>query len=643
MKNKIIIIILTLFFATVLAACNDKPAYDMTTVSFEDQTFYYDGSPKSILVTGAVPEGITVTYENNDQIEVGVYDVVANFKGSDDYQPIPSKNAVLTILAREEVELPDLELKNKSQIQTELSNLGFSNIVVEEVFNVATFKGTFIEYRNYNIGQIVNPSDELVVYISTRILPDITKIPVEEIEDYFLRAGIAKENIIGVPQTTGDPEFGLGYYQAEAGDEYTTGLIRYLYNGSEVKLKDLTGYTLPEINDYLRKFDLTSNFFENVDNTKEMETFETYVGYEIGQIIPRGSLISMFIYINDDIDDEKQLFISKHVEASVGNNGLELYNPLDYAINLSEYYLSIFEDGSIKETYNIDLVGTLAAKETYFIASDTSEEDIKTKAHLVSSNLIFDGNDTIQLRKKSNNTYIDTVYNIGNTTFTLADEIFIRRHQITKGSRNFDIRDWAGYVPTFIEVINDHPYQILDHPTFELLEDIFPDYGMTKVKYLSAADGDTIYLESLDPRDPGPYNSNSRLRFLMIDTPETQKQGVDGEPYAEFASNFTKNALSKAAEIYIQSDRSAGTKDTFGRNLGVVWYNSGTVENPEWYLLNYELIYNGLGQTAGIKDLAGNYKLSNVWGNRYMYQWVLEGDLHARENKLGLYSGNYQP
>ena len=109
------------------------------------------------------------------------------------------------------------------------------------------------------------------------------------------------------------------------------------------------------------------------------------------------------------------------------------------------------------------------------------------------------------------------------------------------------------------------------------------------------------------------------------------------------ASNFTKNALSTASEIYIQSDRSAGIKDNYGRNLGVVWYNAGTPESPDWRLLNYELVKNGLGEPAGIKDQGGNYMLSNVWGNRYMYQWVQEGILYATTNKLGLYSGVYQP
>ncbi|MGI6771370.1 MAG: thermonuclease family protein [Acholeplasmataceae bacterium] len=642
MKKNIFIIIFTILFALIIVGC-EKKEYDMSQITFESKSFEYDGTAKSLEINGALPEGVSVSYENNNQVEVGEYEVIAKFIGSSEYKPIPQMTATLTIVKRSVASLPDLTGKNETEIRNELNTLGFTNIKIVEVFNVTIFRGRFVKYNDFEALEEVSVESQIVVSIATRKLPDLTQMDVDLIEQFFIDAGVSKDNIIGVPQTTGDPDFGLGYFGAQAGDEYTTGQIRYLYNGSQVKLKDLTGYTIPQIDDYIRRKELKVQYHEVTDNSKEMDTFSEYVGFSTGQIVSKGTTIAMLININDDINQEKQLFISKSIEASPGNNGLELYNPLDVAIDLSDYYISIFENGSLWETYRIDLTATLAAKKTYFIASDTSLDEIKSKAHLVSENLIFDGNDTIQLRKKSNNTYIDAIYNIGNTSFTFADEIFIRREHITKGSRNFNIDEWAGYIPTFTEVINNHPYHILDHPTFELLDEIFPNYGMTLVRYITAADGDTVYFESLDPRDPGPYNANSRLRFLMVDTPETEKPGQEGQPYAQAAYEYTKNALSNASQIYIQSDRSAGIKDNYGRNLGVVWYNAGTVQNPDWRLLNYELVKLGLGEPSGIKDLSGDYKNSLVWGNRYLYQWVQDAILYAKTNKLGLFSGEYQP
>lgn len=604
----------------------NKLTYDMSGISFENASFDYDGTAKSLMISGTLPEGVAVTYENNNQTDVGRYEVKANFIGNQNYHNIDPMTATLTIKARVEASLPDLSGKNQEDITSALNALGFNNVKINEVFNVRIFKGRFIGYQDYEIGEIAKFSDEIEVNISTRNLPNIAGFLVTEIKQFFLDAGVSANNIVAVPSLTGDPDYVLGYYEREVGEEYVTGAIMYLQNMASVKLKDLTGYTVPQINKYLKDNEITADFYEMVNNAKEMDTFSRYVGYSIGQIVPKGTKISIIIHTNDDLNDEKQLFISKSVEDSPGNNGLELYNPLDTAIDLSDYYLSIFENGSIYETYWVDLAGTLAANETYFIVSSTSSDVLKEKAYLISSNLIFDGNDTIQLRKKSNNTYIDTIFNIGNNEPRFSDEIFIRRQNITKGNRNFDMREWAGYIPSFIEVINNHPYEILDHPTFELIDEIFPNYGMTKVRYKSAADGDTVYFESLDPRDLGPYDGNSRLRFLMVDTPETEKPGVTGEPYAQVASDFTKNALSKASEIYIQADRSAGIKDNYGRNLGVVWYNAGTVANPDWRLLNFELIYNGLGDHSGTKISLENIK-NQMFGviaiciNGFKMQW----------------------
>lgn len=640
MRKKFLLILFLSLVSILFVGCNTLKTYDLENIKFEDKTVYYDGEVHSLKITGELPEGVTVSYENNDHAQIGEYEVIANFTGQSGYNPIPSKTAQLIILASIEAELPDLSNLNQSEIETNLNKAGFKNITINEVFNVLKFKGTFINYQDYQIGQVLDKSTPITINIATRKLPDITKIYTEEIKDYFLAAGVSEANIIAVPQNEGDPEFGLGYLAPqEVGAEYTTGQIRYLYNASKVKLRDLTGKSLPQIIDYISKNGLKAKYHYLLDNKKEFDSFDSYAGYNPGDIVDLGTEVSIFLYENDDIYHENQLFISKYVDISLGNNGLELYNPTNETIDLRDYYIAIFENGALDVTYKINFEAELLAKKTYFIASSTSAEELKEKADLVSHNLIFDGNDTIQLRKKSNNTYIDTIYNVGNTVFTMDDEIYIRRANITAGTRSYQIKEWAGYIPTFTDPIGTHPYLIEEFPEFNYLSDIFQDYGMTKVRYLSAADGDTVYFESLDPRDTTPYNGNNRIRFLMVDTPETEKPGVIGEPYAQEASKYTKNALSTATEIYIQADRAAGIKDGYGRHLGVVWYNSGTVENPNWHLLNYELVYYGLGDPMGHKDTAAEYKKSSIWGNRYLYQWVSDATLHATENKLGIYSG----
>ena len=52
---------------------------DLRSITFEEGTFPYDGKAHSLSIKGDLSSGISVTYENNEQTEVGVYDVVAQF------------------------------------------------------------------------------------------------------------------------------------------------------------------------------------------------------------------------------------------------------------------------------------------------------------------------------------------------------------------------------------------------------------------------------------------------------------------------------------------------------------------------------------------------------------------------------------
>lgn len=57
------------------------PDVDITGVTFEDLTVFYDGNPHEITVTGVLPNGVTVTYENNTATEVGEYLATAVLSG----------------------------------------------------------------------------------------------------------------------------------------------------------------------------------------------------------------------------------------------------------------------------------------------------------------------------------------------------------------------------------------------------------------------------------------------------------------------------------------------------------------------------------------------------------------------------------
>ncbi len=79
----------------------EKAEYDMDGVEFKDCQFDYDGNVHSAEISGDLPEGVSVTYpnDNNKKINAGTYTVTAQFTSNNDnyYLPITSKTATMVI------------------------------------------------------------------------------------------------------------------------------------------------------------------------------------------------------------------------------------------------------------------------------------------------------------------------------------------------------------------------------------------------------------------------------------------------------------------------------------------------------------------------------------------------------------------
>jgi len=55
-------------------------------ITFNDNSFTYDGTAKSLAIVGLLPKGTTVNYVNNNQSQAGTYTVTANITGGNNYQ-----------------------------------------------------------------------------------------------------------------------------------------------------------------------------------------------------------------------------------------------------------------------------------------------------------------------------------------------------------------------------------------------------------------------------------------------------------------------------------------------------------------------------------------------------------------------------
>ena len=107
-------------------------------------------------------------------------------------------------------------------------------------------------------------------------------------------------------------------------------------------------------------------------------------------------------------------------------------------------------------------------------------------------------------------------------------------------------------------------------------------------------DGDTTHFTV-----PFSFDSTGvvKARYLAVNTPESTGKI---EEWGKIASNFTKEKLSQATSIIIESDNNRWNFDGNGRYLVWIWYK--TAESEEYRNLNIELLQSGLGRGSSASD-----------------------------------------
>ena len=136
-------------------------------------------------------------------------------------------------------------------------------------------------------------------------------------------------------------------------------------------------------------------------------------------------------------------------------------------------------------------------------------------------------------------------------------------------------------------------------------------------------DGDTTHFYVPETVQPSGV---LKARFLAINTPESTGKI---EEYGKRAAAFTKEKLSAATSIIIESDNGTWNADSTGdRYLVWVWYK--TDDMADYRNLNIEILQNGLA--------IANSSAQNRYGSICM-----SAIMQAKENKLAVHSGQKDP
>ena len=176
--------------------------------------------------------------------------------------------------------------------------------------------------------------------------------------------------------------------------------------------------------------------------------------------------------------------------------------------------------------------------------------------------------------------------------------------------------------PTEAPTVTEAPKEVVDYAA-QVELNMSSNSAKVEATVKTYVDGDTTHFYvSPDLVEGGVL----KARYLAINTPESTGKI---EEYGKKASNFTKEKLSRATSIIIESDTDVWDIDSTGsRNLVWVWYK--TADSEQYRNLNIEILQNGLA-------------LANSAANNRYGSYCTAAIAQAKEQKLNIYSGQKDP
>jgi len=287
--------------------------------------------------------------------------------------------------------------------------------------------------------------------------------------------------------------------------------------------------------------------------------------------------------------DCSDLFISEYVEGWSNNKALEIYNPTNASIDLSQYFVARFSNGSTTAgaAQSVQLTGTVDAYGTYVAVLDKRDangtgqnapvwDSLQAKAdgfytpeYAVSSAFYFNGNDAIVLGKGSFDNVagaqvLDIFGKIGedpgdawSSAFPYTgqgvaltkDHSLIRKSTILKGETNFQV--------SFFNALSEYD-------------------SIPPVVVRLDANGDTLFAQSGDPIVDGNWSS---LGEHACDCAPLSTQDIEDVRFTVFPNPSVDGVVYVKSNINISSIEVVnGLGQTVVNQLAVGKFN--TVQLP---------------------------------------------------------------
>lgn len=234
----------------------------------------------------------------------------------------------------------------------------------------------------------------------------------------------------------------------------------------------------------------SENDLDLSDGTLAFMVPKGYTGYTFKGLPPNTTLyVKVYPYsnYNDAVDyktDEtipqadatvnaapaQDIFISEYCEGSNSNKYIEIYNPTDAAINLSDYKVTITNNGSDWDNKDYEFGDVeLASKAVFIIANSSASTTIAEKADAFDDVTWFNGDDAVAI--KCNGYVIDQIgvagndpgsgWDVAGVTNATNEHTLVRKKTVTTGNTNWSAS--AGTNET------DSEWEVYPQDTFDYL------------------------------------------------------------------------------------------------------------------------------------------------------------------------------
>ncbi len=238
-------------------------------INLNSKSYVYDGSSKSLGIEGTLPEGVTVSYTNNNKINAGTYEVTAVFSyANNNYIPLPNLEATLTI-NKASYDLSNISFNSKTFVYDGISKLIEiegelpEGVTVNYSNNNQTNVGNYLvvasfEYDTLNYEEIL-PFEAYLNIIET----EITGISFSS-QTYTYDGSVKSLEIVGTLPTgvtvsyTNNNHTNAGIYEVVATFNDSTGNYENLPNLTATLTINKATFTTPTLSSQTYTYDGTS-------------------------------------------------------------------------------------------------------------------------------------------------------------------------------------------------------------------------------------------------------------------------------------------------------------------------------------------------------------------------------------------------